>query len=188
MAGVRHARFEDAPALAKVEVETWRATYPGMVADSVLLNMSERRKTVMWARELVSDPRGVKVWSDGGAGILGFGHCGPQRDRALAYDGEVTMLYVLPDAQGMGIGKHLLTALFEQLADRDCRSALIWVVKANPSRFFYERMGGRLALERRIVVGGEPVDTLGYGWNDLPSFLGRKVRTRNRSAGPSPES
>ena len=42
---VRPARLEDARAIARIEVETWRSTYAGMLPDRVLLNMSERRQT-----------------------------------------------------------------------------------------------------------------------------------------------
>ena len=49
-------------------------------------------------------------------------------------------------------------------------SALVWVIKANPSRFFYQRMGGKFVLTRRIRVGGELVDAIAYGWPDLAAY------------------
>jgi hypothetical protein len=60
------------------------------------------------------------------------------------------------------------------------RSCLIWVVSANPSRFFYERLGGKPALQRKTAVSGGAVDTLGYGWSDLPALLQSQPRGGTR--------
>src|SRR5665213_1554517 len=42
MSVVRQARLEDAQAIARIEIETWRATYAGMLPDRVLLNNPAR--------------------------------------------------------------------------------------------------------------------------------------------------
>jgi hypothetical protein len=82
-----------------------------------------------------------------------------------------------PDAQGRGTGRLLLLALFARLVDCGHRSALIWVVRANPSRYFYERLGGKLIAHRIIPLGGQPVEAVGYGWSDLPAALHRHARS-----------
>jgi hypothetical protein len=46
---IRQARLEDVAAIADIEVETWRATYAGMLPDRVLVGMSERRQKGSWA-------------------------------------------------------------------------------------------------------------------------------------------
>lgn len=172
MAGIRQARNGDAAAIAVIEVETWRSTYAGILADQTLVGMSAERKAREWTRELRHALRGVWVWEDEDLGLLGFGHCGRQRMPALAYEGEITMLYVLPDAQGQGIGRQLLLTMFDDLQSRGMRSALVWVLAANPARFFYGHMGGRIALHRQIEVGNCRVEALGYGWRDLGRLRG----------------
>jgi GNAT superfamily N-acetyltransferase len=163
-AGIRQADPGDAAAIAAIEVEAWRATYPGMLPDGALIRMSTLRKTRQWACELRNGPDGVWVWQDEGAGVLGFGHCGRQRIPSLPFQGEITMLYVLPDAQGQGIGRRLLSTMLADLRRRGMGSALVWVLAANPARFFYARLGGRLVLRRMIEVDGTPVEAMGYGW------------------------
>ena len=189
MGTVRQARLQDARAIGRIEVETWRATYPGMLPDRVLLGMSEQRQTASWAGFLRS--RAGDVWvaeqphrQSGEPRIVGFGNCGPQRDGGLGYGGEVYTLYVAPEAQGEGVGRQLLLALFARLVDCGHRSALIWVVRANPARFFYERLGGKLVLHRPIPVGGAPIESVGYGWKDLRAVIAREARSGAR--GPSP--
>ena len=167
MAGVRQAGPGDAAAIGAIEVETWRATYAGTLADSTLVGMSAERSARRWAGDLRRGGHGLWVWQDDRSGVLGFGHCGRQREPALACDGEITMLYVLPDAQGQGIGRDLMRAMFADLAGHGVGSALVWVLRDNPARFFYGHLGGRLALHRRITVGGRPVEVLGYVWSPL---------------------
>ncbi|HEY5210731.1 MAG TPA: GNAT family N-acetyltransferase [Stellaceae bacterium] len=163
----RQAEIEDAEAIARIEVETWRATYAGMLPDRVLIGMSEKRQRASWIGMMRYRPGDVIVIEQGAAGIVGFGNCGTQRDGALPYAGEIFTLYVTPDAQNRGVGKQLMAALFARLVAAGRTSALVWVIKANPSRFFYQRMGGKFVLTRRIRVGGELVDAIAYGWPDL---------------------
>lgn len=180
MSIIRPARLADARAIGQIEIETWRSTYAGMLPDRVLLGMSEQRQAASWAGFLRHRPSDVYV-AEGAAPaarLLGFGNCGPQRDPAFDFAGEIYTLYVAPDAQGNGLGRLLLLALFARLVECGHRSALIWVVQANPARFFYERLGGALVLQRAIPLGGEMVAALGYGWRDLGAALDRAARSR----------
>ena len=186
MTTIRQARLGDARAIGGIEVETWRTTYAGMLPDRVLLGMSEQRQTASWAGFLRHRPGDVYVAQSPApaARLLGFGNCGPQREPGLGFAGEVYTLYVAPAAQGTGLGRQLLLALFARLLHCGHRSALVWVVRANPARFFYERLGGKLALHRAIPLGGEPVEAVGYGWSDLGALLDREAQSR--AGGRSP--
>lgn len=159
--------MDDAPAIGFIEVETWQAAYAGILDEGSLVAMSAARKARQWAAEMRHNGSGLWVWDDHRLGVVGFGHCGRQRMPSLAYDGEITMLYVLPDAQGQGIGRRLLLGMFADLKSRGMDSALVWVLEANPSRFFYGHLGGKLVLRRTIAFGASLVDTLGYGWSGL---------------------
>jgi GNAT superfamily N-acetyltransferase len=175
----RPARISDARGIAGIEVETWRTTYAGMLADDTLIGMSLVRRQASWAAELRRS-RAIWVWDEAPSQLLGFGFCGPQRGASSAYDGEIYMLYVLPDAQGRGIGSSLLEVMRKDLRSAGRRSVLVWVVRGNPARFFYERMGAKLVLQRQIQDGAKPVDVLGYGWKDdgQPPGTGRLATRR----------
>jgi ribosomal protein S18 acetylase RimI-like enzyme len=185
---VRQARLEDAQAIARIEIETWRATYAGMLPDRVLLNMSERRQASSWASFLRHRPEDVWVVQDPQAGVVGFGNCGTQRDGAVDYTGEVYTLYVLPDLQGKGLGRELLRALFLRLEQGGHRSALVWVVRGNPARYFYERLGGKQVMHRPIPVAGQPVEAIAYGWRHLGTVLSRHTQRSSGIAGDPPAS
>jgi ribosomal protein S18 acetylase RimI-like enzyme len=184
MSVIRQAVLGDARAIGRIEVETWRSTYAGMLPDRALLGMSVQRQTASWAGFLRHRPGDVfvaqAVRSEAGTEgrILGFGNCGPQREQAFGFGGEVYTLYVAPESQGAGLGRQLLLALFARLVHCGHRSALVWVVRANPARFFYERLGGKQALHRPIPIGGEHVEAVGYGWRDLRALLDREAKSR----------
>ncbi len=105
---VRRAVPDDAAAIARIHVDTWRDTYAGILPDRVLLNMPTTREGGCWSG-LVLRGESVFVVQSPDAGIVGFGGCGPNRLRNLPCDGEVYTLYIAPRNQGHGFGKALIT-------------------------------------------------------------------------------
>ena len=172
---IRPARPGDARRIARLDVETWRAAYAGILTTPFLVGLSERRRELGWATVIEREPRDVRVAVDGDGNIRGFGSCGRCRAGA-AMAGEVYTLYVAPDWQNQGIGRRLLVALFERLVAQGCGSAIIWVLSDNPGRFFYHRLGGREVRRRVLAVGGMRVEAAGYAWQDLPRFLETAAR------------
>ncbi len=166
---LRRGIVEDAAGIAAVFVETWRDTYPGMLPDRVLVRMSDEAQATYWAR-LLSARRPsefVQVAIGGAKGaIAGFGSAGPARSGA-ARQGEIYTLYIRPNWQNQGLGRGLICALFQGLRERGCKSAMLWVLAANPSRFFYEAMGGQRAFEQVERLWGMDVPQIGYHWPDL---------------------
>ena len=171
---LRPARPGDARAIGRIHVETWRTTYPGMVPDQTLVGMTIDGRAAAWRRALQRGGRHEIVLvaetpEEGGAagGVVGFASAGPNRDSRLAFAGEVQTLYVLPDWQNNGIGRQLLQGCFARLADQGLASAVVWVLADNPSRFFYERMGGKRAGERDEHLWGVLLHEVAYGWTNL---------------------
>jgi ribosomal protein S18 acetylase RimI-like enzyme len=177
---VRPATRDDAADIARIDVETWRTSYAGILPDRVLLGLTTGRLASEWQSQLSHRPDDVRVAEWTGAGVIGFGSCGPIRNSVEGLAGEVHTLYVSPDFQGRGVGRALLMALFRRLVASGQLSAAIWVLRENPARFFYERMGGRLVAQRKIPIGGQPIPAFAYGWRDLVAA----VRTGGRSVRP----
>jgi ribosomal protein S18 acetylase RimI-like enzyme len=167
---IRPARVSEARAIARLDVETWRTTYAGVLSASYLVGLSERRREAGWRGVILREPRDVRVAVDSSGAVCGFGSCGPNRGDPL-FAGEVFTLYVSPDWQNQSIGRRLLIALFRRLVTAGRRSAIVWVLRDNPARFFYERLGAHQVGRRSLAVGGTAVEAMAYGWRDLPGFL-----------------
>jgi ribosomal protein S18 acetylase RimI-like enzyme len=186
MIRIRRAARQDAAAIGRVHVETWQATYAGLLPDAMLIAMSDVRQSAWWS-QLLQDPaeaRGVFVADDAEMGVVGFGSCGPLRDppdglpegldgREIRV-GEVYTLYVEPDFQNQGLGRRLLDALFRQLKADRCDTAVLWMLARNPTRFFYEGLGGERVGERTDTMGGTDVDEIAYAWRTLDGPLIRR--------------
>lgn len=171
---LRPARPQDAAGIAQVHVETWRSAYAGLVPQGYLVGMTEARQAALWydtIRRSETPERVLVAVAETGvrSEVVGFGSCGPSRDPSFA--GEIYTLYVAGDWQGRGLGRRLLGGLFEALRHADVNDAVIWVLSGNPSRFFYEAMGGRRVAERRETFAGAVLETTGYGWSDLALWL-----------------
>jgi GNAT superfamily N-acetyltransferase len=179
---VRPAIPADAGQIAAVFVETWRATYPGMLPDRVLVRMSDEAHAAYWSR-LIAARRArefVRVAARPDGLIAGFGSAGPERHGARL-QGEIYTLYIRPDWQNQGVGRRVLCALLQGLRERGCREAMLWVLAANPSRFFYEVMGGQRRYERTERLWGMDVAQIGYRWPDLTATLAEGGPCRRRT-------
>lgn len=169
LARIRAASPADAGAIAHVYVETWRAAYPGMLPDRVLLDMTPARQEAAWRQGLERPGRKQRAFvaEAGGGAVVGFVTVGPARPRIAGYRGEVYTLYVDLDHQGLGLGHALLAEGFRTLLGLGLDPAIIWVLAANPARFFYEAMGGSAVARRTDRLGGESHEEVGYGWSAL---------------------
>ena len=177
---VRAAKLSDAMAVAKVDVETWRSTYAGLLPDHLLIGLTERQRVAVWTRFISRRPEDTTVAVDAKGLVIGFGSCGAQRDLDVPFMGEVFTLYVHPDQQGAGVGRSLLLALFGRLIRCGLYSSVIWVLKDNPARFFYERVGGKIHARRSITMGSVSVEAFAYGWSDLSEVLRTQAKSTNR--------
>ena len=75
---IRPARPDDANAIARIHVETWRDAYAGILPDRVLVNMSISREKGGWSSTLLNR-EWVYIAETKSYVIIGFGSCGPQR-------------------------------------------------------------------------------------------------------------
>ncbi len=174
-ARVRRATPEDASAIARVHVDSWRTTYRGIVPDDVLDDLSYERYEEHWDRQLrdSTGERCVFVGLDEQGSVVGFASSGPERSGDPAYTGELYAIYALEAHQRVGLGRELVRATVRALLEGGHRSMLVWVLERNPARGFYEALGGRYLLRSQpIEIGGARLVEVAYGWDDLSAFTG----------------
>jgi GNAT superfamily N-acetyltransferase len=157
---IRRAALEDAAALGGIGGRAWNLTYRGIVPDPVLDEWAARAedgwRTALANQQADSPWRGW-VADDGGT-ILGYATTSPAKDEWLPPPegaGEVTNLYLEPDAIGTGVGRRLYEHAVNDLRGRGFNPLVIWAFRDNPrARRFYERMGLALDAEHQWLLGG----------------------------------
>ncbi|TMJ21391.1 MAG: GNAT family N-acetyltransferase [Alphaproteobacteria bacterium] len=88
--------------------------------------------------------------------------------------GEVFTLYVESDFQDRGLGRRLLDAMFRQLHADGFDTAILWMLAANPTRFFYEGLGGAVVGRRVDRMSSTEVEEVAFAWRDLEAPLIRR--------------
>lgn len=177
-ATLRPATPEDGPAIARVQIQAWRETYAGLVPDEFLARMvgEERRERAAqgWARA-AADPRQVLLVAEEAGEVVGFVAGGPARalpEDGPEYGGELYALYLLRACQGRGSGRALVRELARRLSDLGQPDLMLWVLRENPTRGFYEHLGGVVVGEKRETVPGGELVEVAYGWPDIRALAG----------------
>lgn len=167
---LRPAVLSDAPGIAKVHVDCWRTAYQGSVPQDHLDQLSYAKREQIWTSILERNTPGhnlfVAVTDDNR--VVGLVDGGANRTPDMtSFEGEVNAIYLLEEFQNIGLGKKLFLRCLEQLTIDGFKSAVVWVLADNPTRHFYARLGGELAGERIINIGGTDLKELAFGWSDL---------------------
>ncbi|WP_439595136.1 GNAT family N-acetyltransferase [Falsiroseomonas sp.] len=176
MISIRRARPGDAAGIAAVHVAAWRSAYAGILRDGYLAELSEIRLASFYQRAILDRREGHAVFvatappEAGAPQVVGFASGGRARRRGLA-EGEVETLYVLDDFRERGCGRRLMRAMAAHLRAIGCNSAMAWVLEANPSRFFYRHLGGRMAMRETIRVAGQAVEQIALFWDPIDTLL-----------------
>ena len=145
---VRSPTFGDVPELARINVDTWRDAYAGIVPDS-RLQMNVDQYVERWRENLDNGPPGVEfLVADLDGVVAGYAIVGPYRPQpeADAEDtaswGELFAIYVDPPRQDRGAGKALHDTALDRLRERSYERVALWVLTANvPAVVWYERQG-----------------------------------------------
>ena len=168
---IRRALPSDALGIARVHVESWRSTYVGIVPDDYLASLDCRERERIWRRLIADESRIIYVAEHKRDGIVGFVSGGPAREDDMAYTGELYAIYLLKQYQRQGIGQRLVAELCSWLLTEGLTTMYMWVLEKNPSRRFYESLGGIEFKRQTITIGGRDVVEVAYGWVDISPFV-----------------
>ena len=169
---VRRATAGDAPAIARVRVDSWRSTYRGMIPDAYLDGMKVEASTALWDRVLTAAPNTACVFvAEHGTDIVGFSAGNRLREPKHGFDAELAAVYLRREFQRAGLGRRLVGAVAETQRALAATGLLTWVIAGNkPARAFYEGLGGELIVEQPFQWDGMDLMEAGYGWRDLSAL------------------
>jgi ribosomal protein S18 acetylase RimI-like enzyme len=147
---VRPATAEDADAIGRVQVETWRAAYRGLMPDDAVaaFDVEERRR--MWRDGLARAPRpgSATFVAELEGEVVGFASVGAARDEEDA--GELYAIYLHPTCWDRGIGRALLERAEESMRSSGFTRAILWVMEGNERGERFYRAAGWERDDRKL--------------------------------------
>jgi ribosomal protein S18 acetylase RimI-like enzyme len=162
---IRRAQPGDEQSIARIQVDTWRHTYAGIVPDSFYEVFTYTSREQAWQKALNTPGRDTFVATEGNQ-VVGFCAVGPDRSENEKYDAELYALYVAPLWHGRGAGKLLFDAGVDALRSKGHFNMQLWVLADNlTGRRFYERQGGKLLGEKQLELSGVWLSEVAYGWS-----------------------
>jgi GNAT superfamily N-acetyltransferase len=163
---IRAAEVGDSGAIARVQVDTWRSTYSDIVPSEFLQALSYEQRSAYWSDILSNEDReGIfTVAEDEDVGVVGFCVCGRDRSAESEFGSELFAIYILEAYQNQGVGRAMFGESISWARDHGMKSIIVWVLRDNPYRRFYESLGGELVAERMISIGDAQLPEVAYRW------------------------
>lgn len=160
----RRAETTDAGSISTVHETAWRQAYTGMIPHKALDTMVRRRDADWWARAIRYSTRilVLEVMDE----IAGYATLGSNRISTLPQSGEVYELYLMPEYQGVGLGKRLFLAARQELARLGLTGCVVWVLEDNdPAINFYRNAGGSDIAEGSETFNGCKLGKIAFAFD-----------------------
>ncbi|MCD5323204.1 MULTISPECIES: GNAT family N-acetyltransferase [Pontibacillus] len=163
---IRKAKMGDGRNVAKVQVDTWKTTYKGVVPDQVLEKMTYDSREKQWKG--IIETQSIYVAETAEGEIVGFSNGGKERSgKYEGYEGELYAIYIRDEHQNKGLGRKLVRPVVEDLLKEGISSMVVLVLRENPACRFYESLGAVEIASVPIKVGSEALEELVYGWKEI---------------------
>jgi len=147
---IRHAQYTDAVQIAHVQVDSYLSAYKDLLPKEYLANFTYEEQEKDWSVWQSDRPEDILLVAEDEGVVIGYALSRELRDEPGC--GEVAALHVSPSLKRRGVGKALFAESARKLQDRGCCSLLIWTLEGNPSRGFYEHLGGKLNGTKHWVI------------------------------------
>lgn len=167
---IRRARLSDAASIAGVRIDSWRASYRGIVPDSYLNSLTPEASVKVWEQVLqASSDAACTFVAEAGGEIIGFASGMTLAESRFGCDAELTAICVLPDEQRKGLGKKLLANVAATLISAGATGLMAWVLSKNEgARAFFDALGAEQLYEQTFTWDdGTELDETGFVWRQL---------------------
>ncbi len=161
---IRRATADDADAIARLHIDSWRSAYRGLVPDAHLDGLDCERRARRFRESLAENAEETYLAERDGE-ILGFLTLGACRDADVdrKATGEIWGIYLAPEHWRKGIGTALCRYGERLLEARGYRVTTLWVFAGNPqARRFYEAMGFEADGATTTHEPGAPLEAVRY--------------------------
>jgi ribosomal protein S18 acetylase RimI-like enzyme len=161
---IRRVTPQDADALARVHIDSWRSAYRGLVPDSQLAKLDYATRARRFRQALGEHAEETYLAEENGE-ALGFLTVGECRDGDVDRQktGEIWGIYMAPAHWRRGVGRSLCRYGENLLRSRGYTTATLWVFAGNgQAKSFYEAMGFRPDGASKTLQLGVPLEAIRY--------------------------
>ena len=142
---IRLAGAEDAEALGRIQLASWRAAYRGIIPETVLEQLALEPQADAF-RRMATHPQSpdFRLWLLEWQGRpVGYAATGPAGDPGEPEPAaEIHAFYLVKEAWGLGLGKALMGRALASFRELGYQAATLWVLERNSrARKFYETLG-----------------------------------------------
>ncbi|MDI9858404.1 GNAT family N-acetyltransferase [Flectobacillus roseus] len=143
------ATIEDIPLIQSIAEQTWRPTYGDILTEEQTLFMLD----MMYSSESLTRQfeKNTFIVAYEGDTPLGFAGFEPKDDGVM----KLHKLYMLPAAQGKGIGKLLIQEVAKYAEQQGLKYVYLNVNRNNKAIGFYEKQGFKIIKEEDINIGND---------------------------------
>lgn len=143
------ATIEDIPLIQSIAEQTWRPTYGDILTEEQTLFMLDMMySSESLTRQFETNTFIVAYEGDTPLGFAGFE---PKDDGVM----KLHKLYMLPAAQGKGIGKLLILEVAKYASEQGLRYIHLNVNRNNRAIGFYQKQGFTIIKEEDINIGND---------------------------------
>ncbi|MCP9755042.1 GNAT family N-acetyltransferase [Lacihabitans sp. CCS-44] len=155
---IRKAQTKDIPSIQKIAFDTWPSAYGDILEQSQIDYMLDLMYNLEVLEKQMNESQTFLIIKD------------EELDLAFIsfetnYDNQpqtkIHKIYISPAAQGKGLGKILIEETERQAINKRNECILLNVNRQNKARFFYEKLGFKIAYSEDIEIGN------GYLMNDF---------------------
>ena len=141
---MRPATPADADAIGRVQVETWRVAYQGLLPDDVIARFDVEARQRLWRDGLARVPRpgSATFVAELDGEVVGFASVGRSREDEAETEGELYAIYLHPSRWDQGIGRALLERAEESMRAYGFERAILWVMEGNERGERFYRAAG----------------------------------------------
>ncbi|MFD2245875.1 GNAT family N-acetyltransferase [Pontibacter ruber] len=147
---IREAGFADVPTIKALAEAIWEPTYSSILSKDQIDYMFSVIYTEEALRQQMAEGQTFLLLylQEEPIGFAAFSVKDPEEK---VY--KLNKIYLLPSCQGKGLGKILLDAVEQEVANRGARLLDLNVNRHNKAKQFYERCGYSVHQEENIAIG-----------------------------------
>jgi ribosomal protein S18 acetylase RimI-like enzyme len=161
---LRKAVPDDASAIARVHVDSWRSAYRDLVPDERLARLDYAHGAERFRGSIMAGSEYIYI-AEKDADVIGFFALGRCRDSDADHEttGEIYALYLVSEYWRSGIGESMYQEAERILKTHTYIQAVAWVFAGNErARCFYEAMGFTIDGVTKTLNIGVPLNALRY--------------------------